>query len=562
MSGMPPQSRRAPLSRWAPLSRLAPRLAALAAVLFAVIVPASPASAHAVLQRTTPPAGMVVAAAPVEVLLTFSESVSLVPGKTRVIGPDGAQANRGDPVVRGNVVSIPMRTDAPRGTYLVSYRVISADSHPIGGGYTYSVGEASAPPTNVVEEGTADPVVGALVPIMKYVGYVGLVLVIGPALVLALLWPKRLSRRVPARLAWVGLGLTAFSALAGLFLQAPYTAGTTLTGFSGADLREVIGSTLGTALLIRLGVLAAAGFLLGPLLSGRGGSADRVLLAILAVVGVATWPLAGHPTASPVPAITVLADGAHVAAVAVWLGGLVMLVGFLLRLAQERELAAILPVWSRWAATAVAVLLVAGTLQALVEVGTPKALVNTLYGQLILVKVGLAGVVLAVAAFSRRQVRIHAVTGRPGRLRRLVAAELAVTAVVLGVAAVLVQTPPGRTAEGATQAAASQPYSAQLTDPLFTLQVDIDPAEAGRNNAVHLFAYTKDGKPQAVVEWKGTAALPSAGVEPITIPLLKIVDNHAIGDIALPTAGNWEFRFTLRISEIDQSTVTAPVQVR
>jgi copper transport protein len=558
MSGMP-LSRWAPLSR-SPLSRWAPFAAAAATFFLAVVLPASPASAHAALERTTPPANTIVDAAPVEVLLTFTESVTLVPGKTRVIGPDGAQANRGDPVVQGNVVSIPMRTDAPRGTYLVSYRVISADSHPIGGGYTYSVGEASAPPTNVVEEGTADALVGTLVPTMKYLGYVGLVLVVGPALVLALLWPKRLSRRVPIRLAWAGLGLSAFSALGGLLLQAPYTAGTTLTGFSGADLREVLGSTLGTALLIRLGVLAAAAFLLSPLLAGRGGNADRILLIILAVVGVATWPLAGHPTASPVPAITVLADGAHVAAVAVWLGGLVMLVGFLLRRAEERELSAILPVWSRWAATAVAVLLVAGTLQALVEIGTPKALVSTTYGQLVLAKVGLAGLVIGVAAFSRRQVRTQAMTGRPGRLRRLVVAELGVTAVILAVAAVLVQTPPGRTATGATEVAA-QPYSARLTDPLFTLQVDIDPAEVG-TNSVHLFAYTPDGKPQAVVEWKGTAALPSAGVEPIQIPLLKIVENHAIGDIALPTAGAWEFRFTLRISEIDQATVTATVQVQ
>ena len=79
---------------------------------------------------------------------------------------------------------------------------------------------------------------------------------------------------------------------------------------------------------------------------------------------------------------------------------------------------------------------------------------------------------------------------------------------------------------------------------------------------MHLYAYTPDNRPQPVVEWKATAALPSAGIEPIEIPLLQLTDNHATGEISFPSAGEWQLRFTVRTSDIDQATVTATVPIK
>ncbi len=541
-------------------AKIAATAAALLCGLLAALLPAAPASAHAALVRTSPAQGGVVVTAPNEVVLTFSEPVSVVTGKVRVIAPDGSRADGDAPTVRGGVVAIPVRSDAGRGTYLVSYRVISADAHPVSGGFTYSVGAPSATPPALPAEDGSNPVVGTLIPVVKYLGYAGLVLAVGPTLVLAALWPRRLSRRRPSRLAAVGLGLVALGAIGELLLQGPYETGAGLSGmFSG--LRDVLDSWFGTMHLVRLAVIASAAFLLRPVLAGRAGVADRVILAILAVVGLSTWPLSGHPAASPVPAVTVVADLAHLASMAVWLGGLTMLLGFLLRQAEERELAAILPIWSRWAAVAIGVLFVAGTLQALVEIGTVTALFRTAYGQLVLVKTGLLGTVLAVAWFSRRLVQGRAAAGAPGRLRRYVGVELAGTAVVVALAAVLVQTTPARTAGANPGGTDSRLYSTTLSSELYSLQVELDPAETG-NDSLHLYAYTLDGKPQPVVEWKATAALPSAAVEPIQIPLLTITENHTIGTVTLPTPGNWEFRFTLRLTDVDQATVDTTVHIR
>ncbi|WP_328850456.1 copper resistance protein CopC/CopD [Micromonospora globbae] len=544
--------------RW--FARLCATAGLLVTAVALLIAPAAPASAHAVLVSSSPAASAVVPSGPEEVVLTFSESVRKVPDKVRVIAPDGSRADRGEPTFDGTIVRIPVDPAGGQGTYLVSYRVISADSHPVSGAFTYSVGAPSAPPTDSGDTGRANPVVDNAVKVAKYLGYAGLALLVGPALVLAALWPRRLDRRGPARLAWTGLGMVAVATLADLWLQVPYTGGGGLFDVSGEGLSSVLGSTFGAAHLVRLGLLAAAAFLLRPLFAGPVGRTDAIILTVLGVAALVTWPLAGHPAASPAPAVSVVVDTVHLGSMAVWLGGLLMLAAFLLPRADERELGAIMPIWSRWAALAVSALLLAGVVQGLIEMGTPGALVDTTYGRLLLAKIGLFGLVLGVAAYSRQLVRRRVAEQRPSRIRRAIVAELAIIAVVLGVSATLVQTPPARTASEVADSAPGY-FSTTLTSSLLSVQVELDPAERG-NNSLHLYAYTKDNRPQPVVEWKATAALPSAGIEPIEIPLLPLTDNHATGEVNLPASGDWQLKVTARTSDIDQATVTATVPIR
>jgi len=309
-------------------------------------------------------------------------------------------------------------------------------------------------------------------------------------------------------------------------------------------------------------VIAAAAVLLRPLLRGEGGEskADLALLGVLGVAALATWPLTGHPTASPVAGVSVVVDAVHLAAMSVWVGGLVMLVAFLLPRADERELGAILPIWSRWAFTAVGALVVAGVVQALIEVSSFTGFVDSLYGQLILVKAGLVAVAVAVAYVSRKMVLNRSAVSGPARLRRAVLVELGVLMIVLGVSSALVNVPPPRTAQAAETGTTSTTVTQTLRNDTMSLQVDVFPAAVG-NNSIHLYAYTPDNKPLPVVEWTATAALPSASIEPIEVPLLRITDFHAVGDIALPQAGDWTMKFTVRTSDIDRSTLTMTVKI-
>ncbi|MBO0869694.1 MAG: CopD family protein, partial [Micromonosporaceae bacterium] len=392
------------------------------------------------------------------------------------------------------------------------------------------------------------------------------------------LWPKRLDRTGPTRMAYLGLGIAAFGTLAELYLEAPYSTGAGLFGAAGSDLVDVLTSQYGVLHLIRLGVLAAAALLLRPHLAGRtatgpdgtgpspAGKAILTGVVLLGVAGVATFSLAGHPDSSTAPALTVIADVAHLGSAAIWIGGLLVLFGFLLRKANEGELREILPVWSNWAMLAVGVLVLAGTAQALVEIGSLGALLHTGYGQLVLAKVGLLAVVLAVAWFSRRLVGRTPEPATVGRLRRTVLAEVLGAVVILGLASVLVQTAPARTAAAAAsptgQQAASGSFSTTVTTTLYQLEFDLSrsPGNAGDYD-IHLYAATPQGVPLKVVEWQASAALPAKGIEPISIPLLPETDDHASGQINLPSPGNWTFQFTLRTSDVDEATTSTTVPV-
>jgi copper transport protein len=562
-------------------------VAALAGVLIGlscVLFTPSPASAHAVLVSTDPVPGAVVGAMPAQATLTFSEPVRPVAGKIQLIGPDGKRILAGQPRTDGSAMTIPLRAaDHPRGTYLISYRVISADTHPIAGAITFSVGAPSQPPTAPAEG--VDPAVRTAAPVAKYLGYAGLVLIIGPALVLAALWPRRLPRRGAIRLVWLGFGLVGAGALGTLYLQAPAETGSSLFGVSLGDLRRAGQSQLGAAIGVRLGVLVAVAALLPPVLAGRAGrsatagTAERVraiALVLLGLAGLVTWPLSGHPLASPMPAVTALADVAHLAAMALWLGGLVMLFGFLLPRAGARQLGVILPAWSRWAGVALLWLVVGGVLQALVEVGTVRALADTGYGRLVLAKAGLLTAVLSTAFLARRMVSRRTapaqLSPRPpsprnpqpqaSRLRRLVGVELAATATVLALSSVLVQTTPGRADRPEPATRPGKGVVQTVTSSLYSLQVDVFPVQLGEYNTLHLVAYTPEGKALRVLEWRVTAALPARGVEPVDTPVLGVEENVAVGAVSFPMPGDWQLRLTLRTSEIDQATVTTTIKVR
>ncbi|GIH06422.1 hypothetical protein Rhe02_44890 [Rhizocola hellebori] len=106
-----------------------------------------------------------------------------------------------------------------------------------------------------------------------------------------------------------------------------------------------------------------------------------------------------------------------------------------------------------------------------------------------------------------------------------------------------------------------QAYSKTLQTTKFQLQVDISPAKTGEN-IVHLYAFTPAGRPVRVEEWKVTASLPAAGIDPVSVPVLELSENHAVGTISLTARGQWQFQFTLRIAEGDQDSVTAQVPIR
>ncbi|MFC9259558.1 copper resistance CopC/CopD family protein [Streptomyces hydrogenans] len=396
------------------------RLLVLAAALLGVLLAgAAPASAHAALTGSDPQDGAVVATAPKEVGLTFSEQVAMSPDSIRVLDPSGRRADTGEIIdlCSGAVVKygVALRAGLPDGTYTVAWQTVSADSHPIAGAFTFSIGAPSATSVALPEQAAGGGVVGALYGIARYLSYAGFAVLVGGGAFVLLCWPRGAGVR-PVQQTVVRGWLTLTGAtLVMLLLRGPYTGSGKLADvFDLGGLQAVLQTKTGAALTSRLLLLGAAALFVAVLFGAyarRTDPKERKDLAFglglggtVVAAGIAgTWALAEHASTGIQPGIAMPVDILHLLAVATWLGGLTTLLVALYR-APSVERAAV-ERFSRVAFVSVAVLVATGIYQSWRQVGSWSALTGTRYGQLLLVKIGLMAVLVGIAWISRRWTR-------------------------------------------------------------------------------------------------------------------------------------------------------------
>ncbi|MEU3239894.1 copper resistance protein CopC [Streptomyces anthocyanicus] len=569
---------------------------------------AGPASAHAALGSTDPADGTVLQRAPGHVTLTFSESVGLRDDSFRVLDPGGHRVRTGaagHADGRSDTAGVALPDGLGEGTYTVAWRVVSADSHPVSGAFTFSVGKPSQTSAPVDTGPTEDPLTAGLHKLARYLAYLAAALLIGTAAFVALCRPPDPAPlRRPLVAGWWTL-LAATVTL--LVLRAPYEAGTgPSSALDAAALADTLTARPGVLLLIRLALLApVALFLVRASRADRRG--ERTLLAgavgIALAVGLAlTWAAAEHASAGIQVPLAMTSFTLHLLATAVWLGGLTALI-LTLRVSAD---AATVARFSRVAFASVTVLVTTGVYQSWRGLGSWQALTGTTYGRLLLVKVLLVAALLAAAAVSRRWTtalatepaavrepdRIPQPAGgpppeppRPPRppdagtgtepalrrgLRRSVLAEAAVAAVVLAVTTVLTATLPGRAADDAARAAvpAGGVLPASVTTIPFeigasgrgTVQITLDPGRTG-DNAVQAVVFGPDGSLAAVPELRLSFTLPDKDVGPIEADLVDRGGYWSANTVTLPLPGTWTMRATVRVSEIDQVSETRRIRV-
>ncbi len=116
----------------------------------------APAAAHAVLEKTTPADGSALQTAPASVSLTFDEAPQAKFSAIHVTGPDGQRKDSGPVTLAGGVVSEQLAGSRPAGRYVVDWRVVSDDGHPVSGQFSFTA--RAAAPDVVAENGGASHV--------------------------------------------------------------------------------------------------------------------------------------------------------------------------------------------------------------------------------------------------------------------------------------------------------------------------------------------------------------------------------------------------------------------
>ncbi|MFF3316935.1 copper resistance CopC/CopD family protein [Streptomyces sp. NPDC003035] len=395
---------------------LARLLLVTAALLGTLLAGAAPASAHAALTGSDPKDGAVVATAPKDVNLTFSEQVAMSADSIRILDPAGKRVDTGEirDLCSGSIVKygVGLRSGLPEGTYTVAWQTVSADSHPIAGAFTFSIGAPSQTSVALPDQEAGGGLVGTLYGIARYLSYAGFVVLVGGGAFVLACWPRGAAVRPVQRLVVRGwLTLTA-ATLVMLLLRNPYTgSGELADAFDLGGLKSVLETKTGAALISRLMLLGAAALFVAVLFGAYTKRTDEKEkkdltfgLAIggsVVAAGIAgTWALAEHASTGLQPGIAMPIDILHLLAVAAWLGGLTALLVALYR-APDIERAAV-ERFSKVAFGSVVVLAATGLYQSWRQVGSWPALTGTAYGQLLLVKVGLVAVLVGIAWISRR----------------------------------------------------------------------------------------------------------------------------------------------------------------
>ncbi|MFE2566320.1 copper resistance CopC/CopD family protein [Streptomyces mirabilis] len=408
----------------------------LLAVIGAVLAGAAPASAHAALTGSDPQQGAVVSRAPTQVSLTFSEQVAMSDGSVRVLDPKGKRVDTGKATdLGGTTYGVKLHSGLPDGTFTVTYQVVSADSHPVSGAFTFSVGAPSQTSVALSDPAVGGGVVGALYGVGRYVSYAGFILLVGGAAFVLACWQRGAGVRPVQRLVVSGwLALTG-ATLALLLLRGSYV-GSGKVGdiFDLTLLGQVLQTKAGAALVSRLLLLAAGALFIAVLFgayarrdeadatdgSGKDDASDkggvdvdaekRDLTFGLAIGGAvvaaglaASWAMAEHASTGIQAGLAMPVDVLHLLAVAVWLGGLSTLLVALFRAPAETQIDAVaVRRFSRLAFGSVTVLAATGIYQSWRQVGSWSALTGTWYGQLLLIKIGLVAVLVGIAWISRR----------------------------------------------------------------------------------------------------------------------------------------------------------------
>ncbi|MCX5266128.1 copper resistance CopC/CopD family protein [Streptomyces sp. NBC_00199] len=398
---------------------IAPRVRMLVllflAVAGALLAGAGPASAHAALTGSDPAQGVVVDKAPTQVTLTFSETVSTNDDSLRVLDPKGARVDDGKPSeISGTTYAVQLHSGLPDGTYTVTYQVVSADSHPVAGAYTFSIGSPSQTSVSVSAQEAGGGVVGRLYGFGRYMSYAGFIVMVGGGAFVLACWQRGTGVRSLQRLVVGGwLAMTA-ATLFLLLLRGSYSRSGTLGDvFDLALLGEALQTKTGAALVSRLLLLAAAALFIAVLFGAydkRDDDEKRDLTFGLAIGGTvvaaglaASWAMAEHASTGLQPGVAMPVDVLHLLAVATWLGGLAALLVALYRAPADRPVdAAAVRRFSQVAFGSVLVVVATGVYQSWRQLGSWSAFTDTRYGQLLLVKIGLVALLVGIAWISRR----------------------------------------------------------------------------------------------------------------------------------------------------------------
>lgn len=445
------------------------QLVKLLLIVVGITLAASTSLAHAKLVSSSPAAGEVVTASPTSIELRFSVRVQSGMSSMAVKGPSGEDVSAG-PVVEADQgkelsVSLP-RLDA--GTYQVVWRALSADDHMIEGSFEFTVAgdlqtspaSQTGPDHSAMDHSAHDTEqqINWLQSLVRWVIYIGMMILAG-GLAFRVFVAAQIITDSPVfeRRLRTMLATAAPAVIVGLLFALALQTRTVTGSLSSTGALSVVSQTsFGPPWLLQLAMTAGAFSLLA-----FAGLRKPVLWAafILSSISLIGPSLSGHARAAwDEYSFAIISDWLHLLAGSVWIGGLAVIAVALSpglvgtnRPNSSAPLAALVRRFTSITIPATILLALTGLYNSWIHVESLAALTGTIYGQVLLIKVALSGVMVLLGGFNAFvvQPRLSAASADSRdessvRLFSNVKFEMVLAMIVLLLAAILAFLPPAR----------------------------------------------------------------------------------------------------------------------
>ncbi|HEY3061316.1 MAG TPA: CopD family protein [Chloroflexota bacterium] len=542
-----------------------------------------PAFAHANLERAEPVPGTALDQAPRELRLFFSEPVDASFSRVQVLNDRKEQVDRGDSRVAPNdprAMIVSVSDGLPNGVFTVAWRTLSAvDGHTVQGAYPLIVGPMPEEGVGATAPASSEAAFAPETAVGRWWFYVAASALFGTLLAWQVVFRPLFGKTNPAaldasarrarRLAMAAGILLLVGTLYGAVAQAAVAADVPLWSTIGRPIVDLLGRGRFATLWwprLALVVLALA------LVTWRGVPRPFGQLAIGAsALALLTVSLNSHSAALLSGAyLGVSVDWIHVLAAAAWVGGLASL-AYVLPVAVrtsaggDRVLAQAVGRFSALALTSVAVLILTGTFQAWLHVGSIEGMVQTAYGLSITAKIGLLVLALLAAAFNlfiaRPQLaalatrEAAAASKMAQRFATAVRAELAFLSLALVVAAILTGISPAREelARRSGQVLEAGPVDRIVDAQGLSARVVITPATIGQNRIAVELPGTDSSQVERV-QLTFTYLDEQFGSQPLVLPPSPTQSGRwEISSPLLSQAGTWQAELLIRRTNQDDA---------
>lgn len=515
------------------------------------------ARAHAVLLESAPADGQVLPAAPDRVTLRFNEPVQVT--ALRLIDPSGRAVplppEAGGPPDRA-AAALPA---LGRGSHVLSWRLASADGHPLGGSLVFSVGAADAGATDAARATDGvPPGLGIAYGVVRALTYGASLMAAGGALFLVLFAGHAVVDTAALRRSTAAaVALATLSTVVGSVLQSMILTGGFLDvpGLGSALASGVLGSGL-----LRLGGLAA---ITVGLLRPR----DLLALGVPGAVMVAgSFALTGHTAphgAAWLSALLVF----HLLAAAFWIGAFRPLAAAT-RHADRGGVARLMTRFSGMAVALVPALVAAGLVMGWHLVGGWAALATTAYGWALLAKVAAVAAMLGLAVLNKMRLApaLERDERAPARLRRSIVGEGVLAAGVFALTAALTSVPPPGGGHGTGVGSEAHEVAPgrmlRMWAGAYELALQVTPGLPGTNAVELRVSSEADGTPKDVVAAMLRIDNPALGIEEISRTMERVsTGRYVLRGPEFAAPGRWRVKIELLVSDFEKRAAGTSVDI-